>query len=205
MEITSTPCDRIPRENACARPSLERRWSRPSTMLWAPEFFSSRYRPKPRPSCSANAGVSSVATSPRMSYSRKTCIGMVIGRSGPRSRGMYAAGAAPTTGPPRRRSEDGRERAHVPRLAPGQATLLARERGVAGVAVVVPDARPGLAGDRSERTARVGDEREDLATERPEVEDAARVDDGRSANAVDGGIDHRRRRLLIRVAPVLHP
>src|SRR6266446_9811882 len=47
-------------------------------MLCAPGFFSTRYRPNPRPSCSANCGVSSFATSPRMSYSRKTCIGMGI-------------------------------------------------------------------------------------------------------------------------------
>src|SRR3954471_7403440 len=78
METTSMPWLRTPREKAAASPSLERRWSRPSTMLWAPEFLSRRYWPKPRPNCSANCGVSSLATRARMSYSRKTCIGMGI-------------------------------------------------------------------------------------------------------------------------------
>src|SRR2546426_3689535 len=136
MEITSTPYDRTPRENADASPGLETGWSGPSALLCAAGSFSSRYRPKPRPSCSANSGVSSFATSPRMSYSRKTCIGMAI--------------AAPL-----RRSAECTRRAASGQPADGErgqksnvtaVTSLADEAGVGaavvGVAVVVACARP---------------------------------------------------------------
>src|SRR5438132_10181573 len=135
MEITSTPYDRTPRENADARPGLETRWSRPSTMLCAAGSFSSRYRPKPRPSCSANSGVSSFATSPRMSYSRKTCIGMAM--AAPLRRSAECTRRAASGQP--RGGERGERRDQT------AVTLLADEAGivrVVRVAVVVAGARP---------------------------------------------------------------
>src|SRR2546426_996043 len=154
MEITSTPYDRTPRENADASPGLETRWSRPSTMLCAAGSFSSRYRPKPRPSCSANSGVSSFATSPRMSYSRKTCIGMAM------ARGIYAPAAGATSS----------ERTDALNCS------LATETAVAGVAVVETRARPvisdGWGGD-----PHVGDQCVQVAAV-TEVDDAVRVNGG---------------------------
>src|SRR5438105_8281124 len=135
MEITSTPYERTPRENAEARSGLETRWSRPSTMLCAAGSFSSRNRPKPRPSCSANSGVSSFATSPRMSYSRKTCIGMAM--TAPLRRSAECTRRA-TSGQP----ADG-ERGQKSNVT--AVTLLADEAGivrVVRVAVVVARARP---------------------------------------------------------------
>src|SRR5438445_1187737 len=165
MEITSTPYDRTPRENADARPGLETRWSRPSTMLCAAGSFSSRYRPKPRPSCSANSGVSSFATSPRMSYSRKTCIGMAI------ARGIYARAAQATS--------SGRTDALN--------CSLASETGVAGVAVVETRARP-VASNRGGSGADVGDQSEQIAAV-AEVRDAVRVDRHFRPDATQGGSD----------------
>src|SRR5437899_10994977 len=81
MEITSSPWARAPLESPRARPGLEVRWSRPSAIARAPGSRSRRYAPKPPPSAWANSGVSSVAVSPRMSYSRKTCTGTVIASS----------------------------------------------------------------------------------------------------------------------------
>src|SRR5207245_8245835 len=154
MEITSTPYDRTPREKAEARPGLETRWSPPSTMLCAAGSFSSRNRPNPRPSCSANSGVSSFATSPRMSYSRKTCIGMAM------ARGIYAPATQATS--------SGRTDALN--------CSLASETGVAGVAVVETGTRP-VVSDSWGGGAHVGDQRVEVAAV-PEVNDAVAVNSG---------------------------
>src|SRR5439155_7028313 len=165
MAITSTPYDRTRRENAAARAGLDTRWSRPSTMLCAAGSFSSRNRPKPRPSCSANSGVSSFATSPRMSYSRKTCIGMAM------ARGIYAPATQATS--------SGRTDALN--------CSLASETGVAGVAVVETRARP-VVSDSWGGGADVGDQSEQIAAV-AEVGDAVRVDRDFRPDATQGGSD----------------
>src|SRR4051812_21552072 len=80
METTSMPCSRTPRAKPRASSGLEVRWSRPTTTACAAGSRSSRYLPNPRPSASANAGVSSVAVRPRTSYSRNTCWGIAMAR-----------------------------------------------------------------------------------------------------------------------------
>src|SRR5438445_1645645 len=162
MEITSTPYERTPRENAEARSGLETRWSRPSTMLCAAGSFSSRNRPKPRPSCSANSGVSSFATSPRMSYSRKTCIGMAM------ARGIYARAAQATS----------RGRTDALNCS------LATEASVARVAVVKPRARP-VASNRGGSGADVGDQSVQIL-DVAEVCDAVRVERHFGPDATQG-------------------
>src|SRR5882724_9892000 len=156
-------------------------------MLCAPGFFSTRYRPNPRPSCSANSGVSSFATSPRMSYSRKTCIGMGIRAPAPNVRAGRCAD----------NSEWGvcAQKANV-----AAATSLTVERGVARVAVVETRARP-VASDRGGSGADVGDQSVEIAAV-AEVRDAVRVDrhfrtdatQGRSDRALETPLHCRRSR-----------
>src|SRR5438105_3795182 len=134
-------------------------------MLCAAGSFSSRNRPKPRPSCSANSGVSSFATSPRMSYSRKTCIGMAM------TRGIYAPATQAT-------SSGGTDALNC---------SLASEAGVAGVAVVETRARP-VASNRGGSGADVGDQSEQIAAV-AEVGDAVRVDRHFRPDATQGGSD----------------
>src|SRR5207245_9612316 len=113
--------------------------------------------------CSANSGVSSFATSPRMSYSRKTCMGMAM------ARGIYAPATQATS--------SGRTDALN--------CSLASETGVAGVAVVETRARP-VASNRGGSGADVGDQSEQIAAV-AEVRDAVRVDRHFRPDATQGG------------------